>query len=140
MLCVKNRKKKCYFWIIEKIPCISSLFHENKFETAFRVKADIFKYFLAKQCLLIHNDTSLPFEIQKKTKNSLYSVENIWEIISNLCSIETNGHDGISIKMLKLYDPSVCRPLQIIYKSCLDSWKFPQEWKNANVGPVHKKW
>ena len=80
---LKIEKKKCYFWIIEKIPCISSLFHENKFETAFRVKADIFKYFFAKQCLLIHSDTSLPFEIQKKTKNSLYSVENILEIISN---------------------------------------------------------
>ena len=34
---------------------------------------------------------------------------------------------------------SVCRPLQIIYKSCLDKGKFPQEWKKANVVPVHKK-
>ena len=40
--------------------------------------------------------------------------------------------------MLKICGSSVCRPLQIIYKSCLDRGKFPQEWKKANV-PVHKK-
>ena len=40
--------------------------------------------------------------------------------------------------MLKICGSSVCRPLQIIYKSCLDRGKFPQEWENANV-PVHKK-
>ena len=33
----------------------------------------------------------------------------------------------------------ICRPLQIIDKSCLDRGKFPQEWKKANVVPVHKK-
>ena len=41
--------------------------------------------------------------------------------------------------MLKICGSSVCRPLQIIYKSCLDKGKFPQEWKKANVVPVHKK-
>ena len=40
--------------------------------------------------------------------------------------------------MLKICGSSVCRPLQIIYESCLDREKFPQEWKKANV-PVHKK-
>ena len=40
---------------------------------------------------------------------------------------------------MKIYDSSVCRPLQIIYKSCLDRGKLPQEWKKANVVPVHKK-
>ena len=41
--------------------------------------------------------------------------------------------------MLKICGFSVCRLLQIIYKSCLDRGKFPQEWKKANVVPVHKK-
>ena len=39
----------------------------------------------------------------------------------------------------KLCGSSVCRPLQIIYKSCLDKRNFPQELKKANVVPVHKK-
>ena len=41
--------------------------------------------------------------------------------------------------MLKLCGSSVFRPLQIIYKSCLDKGKSPQEWKKVNVVPVHKK-
>ena len=44
--------------------------------------------------------------------------------------------------MLKICGYSVCGPVQvfrIIYKSCLDRGKFPQEWKKGNVVPVHKK-
>ena len=85
----------------------------------------------------------MPCEIIKKTNNSLYSVrfstEDILQIINNLDSNKAHGHDEISIRMLKICGSSVCRPLQIIYKSCLDRGKFPQEWKKANVVPVHKK-
>ena len=85
----------------------------------------------------------MPCETIKKTNNSLYSVrfstEDILQIINNLDSNKAHGHDEISMRMLKMCGSSVCRPLQIIYKSCLDRGKFPQEWKKANVAPVHKK-
>ena len=48
-------------------------------------------------------------------------------MINNLDSNMVHGHDEISIRMLKLFGHSACRPLQIIYKSCLDREKFPQE-------------
>ena len=41
--------------------------------------------------------------------------------------------------MLKKCGSSICRPLQIIYKSFSDRGKFPQKWKKINVVPVHKK-
>ena len=66
-------------------------------------------------------------------------MENILQVINKLDSNNAHGHDEISIRMLKICGSSVCRPLQIIYKSCLDRGKFPQEWKKANVVPVHKK-
>ena len=79
----------------------------------------------------------------KETDNSLYSVkfstENILQIINKLDSNKAHDHDEISIRMLKMRGFSVFRPLQIIYKSCLDRGKFPQEWKEANVVPVHKR-
>ena len=75
--------------------------------------------------------------------NSLYfvkfSTENVLPIINKLASNKAHGHDEISIRMFKICGSSVCRPLQIVYKSCLDREKFPQEWKKANVVPVHKK-
>ena len=37
------------------------------------------------------------------------------------------------------YVVPACRLLKIIYKSCLDSRKFLQDWKKSNVVPVHKK-
>ena len=82
--------------------------------------------------------------IIKNTDNSLYSVrfstEDILQITNNLDSNKAHGHDEISsIRMLKTCGSSVWRPLQIIYKSCLDKGKFPQDWKKANIVPGHKK-
>ena len=45
----------------------------------------------------------------------------------------------ISIRMLKLCGEAICRPLNIIFKTCLNTGKFPSEWKKGNVAPIHKK-
>ena len=45
----------------------------------------------------------------------------------------------ISIRMLKLCGETICRPLNIIFKTCLNTGKFPLEWKKGNVVPIHKK-
>ena len=54
-------------------------------------------------------------------------------------SFINRGHDMIIIRMLKLYGPSLCEPLSIIFKSCLRQMKFPMEWKKTNVVPIQKK-
>ena len=45
----------------------------------------------------------------------------------------------ISLRMLKLCGEAICRPLNIIFKMCLNTGKFPSEWKKGNVAPIHKK-
>ena len=47
--------------------------------------------------------------------------------------------DMISIQMIKICDASVCKPLELIFSSCLENGKFPSEWKKANVVTAHKK-
>ena len=42
--------------------------------------------------------------------------------------------------MLKICDKSRCKPLKIIFKSCLVQGIFPSEWKKANVVPIQKKY
>ena len=104
--------------------------------TSFREKAEIFNSFFVKTCSLINSDSSLLSELQKKSNSSnsvSLSTEDILKINSNLDSNKALCHDEISIRMLKLCGPSVCRPSQIIYKSFLDRRQFPQEWKKANV-------
>ena len=52
---------------------------------------------------------------------------------------KAHGYDIISIRMLKICDKSIYQPLELIFKSCINHEKFPNEWKMANVVPVHKK-
>ena len=43
-----------------KIPVIPPLFHNNKFVTDFKKKAELFNSFFAKECSLIKNDSKIP--------------------------------------------------------------------------------
>ena len=68
-----------------------------------------------------------------------FAKEDILRIINNLDPNKAHGHDEISIRMLKICGDSICRPLNIIFKTCLRTGKFPLEWKKANIVPIHKK-
>ena len=41
--------------------------------------------------------------------------------------------------MIKICDASNCKPLELIFRSCLENGKFPTEWKKANVVPAYKE-
>ena len=45
----------------------------------------------------------------------------------------------LSIRMLKLCGESIYKPLNLIFKSCLETGQFLSEWRKANVVPVFKK-
>ena len=45
----------------------------------------------------------------------------------------------LSIRMLKLCGESIYKPLNLIFKSCLETGQFPSDCKKANVAPVFKK-
>ena len=49
------------------------------------------------------------------------------------------GHDMMSIRMLKICGDSNYKPLGLIFRACLEHRVFPQNWKKANVLPIHKK-
>ena len=44
----------------KEVPCIPPLFHQNKFVTDFKKKAELFNCFFAKQCSIINNSSELP--------------------------------------------------------------------------------
>ena len=127
----------------KKIPCIPPLLHENKFIIDFRRKAERFNTFFAKQCSLINTSSVLPTTLTMKTRASLSTIrftsDDILKIIRNLDPNKVHGHDMIRIRMVKLCDASLCKPLELIFKSYLESGKFPLEWKKANVVPAYKK-
>ena len=127
----------------KKIPCIPPLLHQEKFVTDFKEKANIFNNFFANQCSIVSNSSELLVTLTRKTHESLsiidFSTDDILKIIRNLDPNKAHGHDMISIRMIKICDTSICRPLKSIFQACLESGKFPNEWEKANVVPVHKK-
>ena len=45
----------------------------------------------------------------------------------------------MSIRMLKICGGSINKPLEPIFKACLEHGVFPQNWKKSNVVSIHKK-
>ena len=103
----------------------------------------MFNNFFANQCSVLRNKSELPATLSKKTRDSLMTIDfsnkDILKIIRNIDPNKAHGHDMISIRMVKICDDSICKPLKLIFQSCLESGKFPSEWKKANLVPIHKR-
>ena len=128
---------------IKKIPCIPPLFHQDKYVTDFKKKAELFNSFFAKQCSITQNSSKLPLTLSKKPEKSIsnitFNCNDVATIISASDPNKAHGHNMISIRMLKICDKPICKPLELIFQSCIKHEQFPNERKMANVVPVHKR-
>ena len=61
------------------------------------------------------------------------------KIIRALNINKAHGDDDISIRMIKIGDSALMKPLSIIFNNSLKTGTFPCIWKKSNVMPVHKK-
>ena len=61
------------------------------------------------------------------------------KFIADFNQNKTQGHDMISIWMIKVCGNSICKPISIIFNDCLNKGKFRHEWKKANVLATHMK-
>ena len=93
----------------------------------------MFNNFFADQCSILRNKNELPATLSKKTSESLTTIDfsnnDILKKIRNLDPNKAHGHDMISIRMVKICDDSICKPLKLIFQSCLERGTFPSEWK-----------
>ena len=89
------------------------------------------------------NDSDLSTSQHILTQSRLYSIDLIFEEISKIIrSLDVNkahGHDDISVKMLKICDNSLVRPLSLLFEKSFNNYYFPELWKKSNIIPVHKK-
>ena len=95
------------------------------------------------QCSPISNGSVLASKLPLQTDSTLssrhFTKDDILRITNNLDPNKAHGHDEISIRVLKICGDSICRPLNIIFKTCLRTGKFPLELKEGNIVPIHKK-
>ena len=118
------------------------LIENDVFISNFLQKADILNEFLASQCTIEENGSTLPAPTFKTDDSLSYFEININQIINIVNKFSLNkshGHDGISVAMLQLCSSQVAILLQIIFQSCISSGSFPDIWRYANVQPVLEK-
>ena len=125
-----------------KIPRIPPLFVQDKFITNCKEKAVIFNTFFTSQCTPLPNNSELPtLRSLTNSRISFFEITSneINDIITGLNSKKAHGPDNISVNMVKLCGKHLCVPLKIIFDNILETGIFPDQWKEANVTPVHKK-
>ena len=129
--------------MVKKIPLIPPLLVNNNFISNFTDKAKNFNKFFAEQCTHIDNGSSLPNIIPSFSDKTIDKIDlnsnDIHKIIKNLDIGKAHGYDNITVRFLKICDVSICRPLEIIFRESIDQGIFPDQWKKANIVPIHKK-
>ena len=68
-----------------------------------------------------------------------FNEDEILKIIRALNIHKAHGHDDISIRMIKICDKSLLKPLIILFQNSTKSSHYPDIWKKSNIIPVHKK-
>ena len=67
------------------------------------------------------------------------SASTVCRLLNQLDTKKATGLDRIPCKLLKLSSSIVGSSLAYIFKSCIDTEIFPNEWKIAKVTPLFKK-
>ena len=131
------------FYNDKKIPLIPPLLVDNKHVTDIKTKANIFNEYFAEQCTLLKNSSVLPINQTFLTQSRLTSLdfneEEILKIIRALNIHKAHGHDDISIRMIKICDKSLLKPLILLFQNSTKLSYFPDIWKRSNIIPVHKR-
>ena len=116
---------------------------DDKLVTDIQKKANVSNKFFAEQCTPLNNNSSLPVNQLFLTHSRLMSLhfdeDELLLIIRALNINKAHGHDDISIRMIKICDKSLIKPLMLIFKKSIRSSYYPDIWKKSNVIPVHKK-
>ena len=68
-----------------------------------------------------------------------FTEDDILSVIRKLDPSKARGLDQISIRMVQICDKAICKPLHLIFSSCIESGIFSTGWRMANVVPIHKR-
>ena len=134
--------QKSYWKISNRIlnrcraPKMPPLFINNQFILDCKEKAKYFNDFFSQQCKPIVNNSVLPnltLLTDQKIENISIGNCDIISLIRNINPNKASGSDGISGKMQLICDETV------VFRNIIETSKYPDVWKLANVNPIFKK-
>ena len=77
------------------------------------------------------------FPLERWRKDVLVSyLTSLWENIHNVH--KAHGHDHISIRMIKICDKSILKPLTILFENSMKPSYYPDIWKKSNIMFIKK--
>ena len=130
------------FFSDKKNPVIPPLLVNDEYISDFKKKANIFNVYLSNQCSILDNNSVLPdYSFLPNQTLSLFdlSEEQLLKHLRSLYIKKFHGFDNISVRMVKMCEMSIVKPLTLIFKNSLNEGVFPLYWKKANITPIHKK-
>ena len=131
------------FYNDKKVLLIPPLLIENKFVTDIKMKGKIFDKLFAEQYTPLNNDSSIPsnhiFLTQSRLGSLAFNEGEILNIIRALNIHKAHGHDDISIRMIKICNKSILKPLSLIFQNLIKPSCYSDKWKTSNTIPAHKK-
>ena len=111
-------------------------FYDNK------DKANAFNQFFLSHSNIDTSNVQLPnqlYHTDSRLSNIVLTQNEVSDLLKCIDTSKATGPDSISPKMLKEAGDSIVPSLTRILNISLGSSVFPQQWKNANVNPLHKK-
>ena len=76
--------------------------------------------------------------VKSKQKSLDFKEVEILKIIWALSKNKAHGYDDIPIRMIKICDKSLLKPLILLFKNSSQSSCYPDIWKRSNILPAHK--
>ena len=125
------------FYNDRKVPLIPPLLIDDKFVTDIQTKTNILNKFFADQCQQLNNANDLPTNQIFLTQSRLGSLDfnegELLQIIRTLDMHKAHDYDDISIRMIKICDKSLLKPLIVLFRNWIKSSYYPDIWKKSNI-------
>ena len=127
---IKNTSKSC------RIP--DSIHHNGRYRTEPTDKCEMFNTFFCDQF-----SESSSYDISNLLTSTridmFFHPLHVQKLLRGVKPNKAAGPDGIDGTILKYCSDSLHIPLCILFSKSYESGYLPQDWRNANVVPVHKK-
>ena len=83
------------------------------------------------------DDDTVCQEVEPVLTDLTLTVEEVQAVLENLESTKATGPDNIPARLLKGTAPIISSSLCMLFNKSLDEGVIPEEWKLANIVPVH---
>lgn len=141
---IRIRQSSKLFITRKKILLILPLSVKDRFSMIlFNAKANIFNIFFAEQCTLYKKWQCTSNQLNVLTESKLcflnFNEDKILKIIKGLNIYKAPGHKKISIRMIKICDKLLLKPLVVLFHNSVKSSCYSDIWKKYSIMFVHKK-